>query len=143
MTDRLYITSVTSYQSTLCKIPQERRSHLYCSGSLKSPILSIKFKAIPSAGIRDDPRGQGDRRTYLMKLTVVLRSRLTGNTLEVRQLKFIAINLNISKWCQHTICSRMKTTAWNLESSRIYSFVVNSTTVSQCWVKGSNKWKIR
>ena len=131
--DRLSITSVTIYQSTLSKIPQERRSRLYCSGSLKSPIFCIKFRAIPSGEIRVDPRGQRDRRTYLMKLTVALRSRLTGNTLEVRQLKFVPINLNISKWCQHKICF------WNLESSRIYSFVVNSKTVSQCRVKGLNK----
>jgi hypothetical protein len=31
-------TSLTNYQSTLRKIPEERRSHLHCGGGLKSRI---------------------------------------------------------------------------------------------------------
>jgi hypothetical protein len=34
-------TSVKNYHSMLHNIPEERRSHLYCGGSLKSPVASL------------------------------------------------------------------------------------------------------
>ena len=37
-------TSVTNYKSTLCNIPEERKSHLHRGGSLKSSLVKLFYK---------------------------------------------------------------------------------------------------
>ena len=36
-------TSLTNYQSTLSKLPEELRSHLHCGGSLKSHNVALFY----------------------------------------------------------------------------------------------------